>query len=107
MRVTSRDTKWFNGAGLWNGLTLGPLSTVSAMLVLMLLDVPQIPAVLLTVLVAPTVTFLLLALIAVMRGGHVAWWVFSAFGAVLGTTVVAGAVLGAISGIAWLLSDPG
>lgn len=107
MRVSSRDTKWFNGAGLWNGLTLGPLSTVSAMQVLMLLDVSQIPAVLLTVLVAPTVTLLLLALIAVLRGGHVAWWVFSALGTVLGTTVVAGAVLGAISGIAWLLSDPG
>lgn len=107
MRVTGSGTRLLNGAGLWNGLTLGPLGTASAMLVLTLLDVPLLPAVLLTVFAAPTVAFLLLALIAVIRGGNVAWWVISAIGAVVGATVVAGAILGAISGIAWMLSDPG
>ena len=78
-----------------------------SLLLLMLLDVPQNPAVLLAVLVAPTSTFALLAVVALIRGGNVSWWVFSAIGAVVGTALVAVLILGAISGLAYMLSDPG
>lgn len=40
MGVASSDTTRVHGAGLWNGLTLGPLGTVSALLLMMLVEAP-------------------------------------------------------------------
>jgi hypothetical protein len=51
---------------------------------------------------------LFLALVSLARGqGRTAWWVLSAVGAIIGTALTAAAILGAISGIAYMLSDPG
>lgn len=108
MGVAGSGTTRVHGAGLWNGFTLGPLSTVSALLVIMLVEVPRTGAPVVAAVVGPTTIFLILAVVSfARRQGRTSWWVFSALGAVIGTTLVAAAILGAISGIAWMLSDPG
>ena len=100
MGVASSDTTRVHGAGLWNGLTLGPLGTVSALLLMMLVEAPRTGAPVVAAAIGPTTIFLILALIStIRRRGTTAWWVFSALGAA--------AILGAISGIAWMLADPG
>lgn len=108
MGVASSGTQRVHGAGLWNGLTLGPLGTLSALLLMMLVEVPRTGAPVAAAVIAPTTIFLILALISLARRqGGTAWWLFSAVGAVIGTALAAAAILGAISGIAWMLSDPG
>ncbi|ANE83442.1 hypothetical protein A7U43_28430 (plasmid) [Mycobacterium adipatum] len=107
MNVTGRKAGLFNGPALWNGLTLGPLGTASALLMMMTVDTPHTSAPVLTALIAPTAIFLILVLISLVRGGKTSWWLFSALGAVLGTTLLVAAILGTLTGIAWMLSDPG
>lgn len=108
MGLASSDTARLHGAGLWNGLTLGPLGTVSVLLLMLLAEVPRTGAPVVAAVVGPTTIFLILALVSlVRRHGATAWWVFSALGAIIGTALVAAAILGTISGIAWMLSDPG
>jgi hypothetical protein len=107
MNVNSRSTRLFNVPALWNGLTLGPLATLSALLVVMPADAPGTGAPVIAALVGPTAIFLILALMSIVRRGNTTWWVSSALGAVVGTALVAAAILGTISGIAWMLSDPG
>ncbi|OFJ52173.1 hypothetical protein BEL07_19025 [Mycolicibacterium grossiae] len=108
MGVASSDTQRAHGAALWNGFTLGPLATLSALLLLMLVEVPRTGAPVTAAAVGPTTIFLFLALVSLARGqGRTAWWVLSAVGAIIGTALTAAAIIGAISGIAYMLSDPG
>lgn len=108
MGVASSDTQRVHGAALSNGFTLGPLATLSSLLLLMLVEVPRTGAPVVAAVVGPTTLFLGLALVSLARGqGRTAWWVLSALGAIIGTALTAAAILGAISGLAWMLSDPG
>lgn len=107
MNASTRSTRWFNAAGLWNGLTLGPLAAMSALLVMVLSGALWTGTLAFIALVCPTAIFLILALISLVRRGDTSWWVFSVVGSVLGTVLVCAAILGTISGIAWMLSDPG
>lgn len=108
MGVFSSQTQRAHSAGLWNGLTLGPLGTVLALLLMMLAEAPRTGAPVVAAALGPTTVFLILALVSlVRRQGGTSWWVFSALGSIIGTALAGAAILGTISAMAWMLSDPG
>ena len=81
MGVFSSQTQRAHSAGLWNGLTLGPLGTVLALLLMMLAETPRTGAPVVAAALGPTTVFLILALVSlVRRQGGTSWWVFSALG---------------------------
>lgn len=90
-------------AALGLALPLGPLLVLVGFMALMASDVTIGNAHLVGVVAWPTAAALLVTAVA---HGHRRWWLSAPLGCAVGTVVAVGAVVGLISGLAYLLSDP-
>ena len=89
------------------GLPLGPLLVLVGYLGLAKLDVTISDTMLVVVVVFPTVLLMSTAVVAAIRRRRVVGWVSMAIGATVGTVALAVIVLGGISLLAMMISDPG
>jgi len=89
------------------GLPLGPLLVVLGYAVLRQSGVVITDLMLCLLLVLPTAVLLVVAAVAGVLRRDTSRWVSITIGMTVGTVGVAAVVVGAISAIAWMISDPG
>lgn len=89
------------------GLPLGPLLVLAGCAVLLKSGAVMSDLMLCVLLVFPTALLLVAAAVAVVLQRDVTRWISMAISVTLGTLGVAAVVVGGISAIAWMISDPG